>query len=400
MTGAVKLIWKVLIACILIPPIILLVIELFNVEMTGSQLATSLRSSIMMACDYYSQESYRSTAVSGNKVLSDAAPITFSHEDGHNTGNFNTVTVTTAVHSSEGDTAGLNGVFYTKSGTGDAMHKSCYDNLYGSKLTKVKSVFHSSNLNSAKSNAAYADYLPKRISHNGQDLVDFVDSKTTEMGGSQFVSDMLITPMNLGITYMDQDTLERICRYMLCQKLGGIVNSSSVNTTSPIRDDWLTGDSGTMDIRINYRGFLIRPSSFEITNIDYIHYDLTNNYDVEAFARLSGNSIETVNNYYPEEIIVASVQYEPSDIRYIGITAFQGILRWMASGRPWNGRVSGPQIQTNSDRFTGTDSTFGTGQVGSQGRGGSGWNRTGRDINSVGGTSAGTRGNIYYYTMT
>lgn len=318
---SVKTIFAVLIGTVFLLVCGTLFIEAINANVNGNNFSTDLRKSVQMACDYYSQESYRGTSVYGEATMANSTDIKYISSGGVE------VVLTDDTGRSLGD-------FYQ--GT---TPREIFDNLYTLEPARTR-------FSSAMASVGEASTFNNVTTGDGYDL--------------------MISPMNYGVTYMDKDTLERMARWCLCKTLT-IKNSDSAQM---IRDDWL--DDGK--VYINSGGFLVDINSFAIDDITYSKYDLTNVTQKEDFERLVGFELGPLND--TDEVIVANINCSV-DIKYIGIS-FLGHLLSMDMGGVDG--LDGGHTATNAGGLRSDASNTGA-------------------IGSTNTSNAKMRGNIVYYTM-
>lgn len=295
-----------------------LMIEFINANMNGNQFATDLRKSVMMACEYYSQESYR---VSGGTSTANGDPITYVDDTGANQ-------VLTDVDGS------VVGEFYEGS-----TPKDIFDNLY---------------IN-APNRGEFEHAMISDISSGS--YIDKIDD----------TKDLMISPMNYGITYMDKGTLEKIAKWTLCKNL----TIKNADAAEMLRTDW-TSDGR---LYINSGGFLVDILNFEISDITYHKFDLTDATDRSNFQAMTGYNINTLTD--TDEVIVADIQCSVP-IKYIGIS-FLGRLLDMDIG--------------------GVDGINGAGGSGPYNAGGLEEETTADPFLGSSGNMTRMHGNIYYYTV-
>lgn len=242
-----------------------LIIEFINVNMNGNQFATDLRKSVLMACEYYSQETYRT---SGGASSANAEPIIYRDATGDQ-----------VLTDTDGSVVGE---FYEGSTPQDI-----FNNLY----------------------------------INSPNRGEFEHAMISDIGSGSYLTmvddtkDLMISPMNYGITYMDKGTLEKIAKWTLCKNLT-IKNSDAAEM---LRNNW-TSDGR---LYINSGGFLVDILNFEISDITYHKFDLTTASGRDAFSSMTGYNISPFTS--TEEVIVADIHCSVP-IKYIGISFLGRLL--------------------------------------------------------------------------
>lgn len=316
---SVKTIFYTLIGTIVFLVCGTLIVEFINANTNGNQFATDLRKSVMMACEYYSQESYR---VSGGASTANGDPIIYEDAGGNQ--------VLTDLDGS------VVGEFYKGS-----TPKEIFDNLY----------------------------------INYPNRTEFETAMISDLSSGSYITmidntkDLMISPMNYGITYMDKGTLEKIAKWTLCKNL----TIKNADASEMLRSDW-TSDGR---LYINSGGFLVDILNFEISNITYHKFNLTDATDRNDFQTMTGYNINPLTD--TKEVIVADIQCSVP-IKYIGIS-FLGRLLDMDIG--------------------GVDGIGGAGGSGPYNAGGLRDETTADPYSYLGSGGKMTRmhGNIYYYTI-
>lgn len=269
----VKTIFKVLIGTLASIVAFCLIIESINATVNGNQFSTDLRKSVLTACEYYSQESFRrENAATGTTMANDNAGVYYNDATG----------AITEMRDSNGIRYGD---FYIGTTSDDV-----YNNLYG----------------------------PLRDT----EMAPAMGSGFSTFSGYRDAGYQM-TPMNLGYVYMDKDTLERIARYTLCRNLT-TSGYSAGGTVCDMIDTWLS-DDGDHTLYIKKGGFLVDINSFEITQIDYENIDLTTSVGRDRFESLTGRQITNTMGTDSNTVCVANIHCNVK-IKYVGISVLRQLI--------------------------------------------------------------------------
>ena len=145
------------------------------------------------------------------------------------------------------------------------------------------------------------------------------------------------TPLNIGIPYLDTETVQKIFRWNLTQILSNCNNENIVKDTS-----------GTP--YITYSGFRCYANQAQITNIQYEVFDVTTPEGKSKFFELTNINAdnlgfesdvaklqETMGINYDERsrICVAYIEYS-MPVSYVGITPIKNIFEFV-----WNSEADG-----------------------------------------------------------
>lgn len=275
----VKTIFKVLIGTLACLVAFCLIIESINATVSGNQFSTDLRKSVLTACDYYSQESFRrESGMTGTTMANDNAGVYYEDSTG------SIVEMVDSDGTRYGD-------FYIGTTSNDV-----YNNIYGpAKDSEIALAL-------------------------GSDLTKFQDYRS---------EGLYLTPMNLGYVYMDKDTLERIARYTLCRNLT-ISGYSSGGTVCDMIDTWLA-DDGDGTLYIKKGGFLVDINSFEITGIDYGKFDLSTSTGRDGFEALTGRHMNNTMGTESNIVSVANIHCDVK-IKYVGISVLRQLIEMGIQG--------------------------------------------------------------------
>ena len=330
----VKTIFKVLIGRIVIMALSSIIIEIINISVISLQLTQISKLACRQSAVLFSQETYKERA------------------DGAVTGGSTSMN---SVMTNDGG-AYIDGNFYGYGLTAEQI----YLNIYSSDdfknwvdSTEVeKGRWKSVDLiNRAVNNPSSLNVtLPTNVNDPNYDAL--VEDYTDAMLAKSY-KNVMMTPLNMGVPYMDKTVLEKIFRWNLAQL------TSDCNP-SQIRQD----DSG--NYCVFYKGFRVYADQATLQNIEYRVYDLEDISDKQAFERLT--HINTDKLGFDDSLIDYLGGYENDDERkrvcvvglefnipvaYDGVTPIKSIMNYV-----WNQSVEGLDgTQSNQNTQVWNDST-------------------------------------------
>lgn len=316
----VKDVFKILIGTILVIVISMLLVEYLNVTSTSTFMKGILTNSIENSCDFFAQETYKKANTgNGGKIL--------------NSGNAESIKDSTGVEA-------VSGTFFLPAG---GTKEQVYNTLYGK-----NSPFHKwyNKNNGAKNGDGIATSV-KGVWRNLDMLASGLGINTISLSAAEKTmgksyKENMMTPLNLGIPYLDENTVERICRYNLVAnfsegKANNIVTDPNKRAGGAVkRLDIDTGSYVQAPRYVQYRGFRIYYDSFDIEKISYIIYDITDETQRKEFfdvtniqaSNLYGGFIEHLDER--KYIGVAKIDYN-IDIDYVGMTPAAKVLNFANS---------------------------------------------------------------------
>lgn len=329
----VKGIFKTLIGTILFSVVILLFTEYLNVSSTATFMKGMLTSSIENSCDFFAQETYKSDGASGGTI----------NDSGNGAD----------IKDFYGSTA-ISGRFFRGSGREDI-----YNNLYGSN-SPFASWYRNGGVKGTWKNL---DMLASGIGLVAPSL----SSSEKEMGKSY--AENMMTPLNLGVPYIDKATVERICRWNIVANFSegrstNIISEANVKRRATeggagVHQDITrlnsSGNAVNIPGYVQYKGFRIYYDSFKINNIRYKIYDLSTSSGKSAFEKLTninaeglyGGNIAGLAGNERAKIGVAEIEYS-IDIDYVGITPVAKALNFATNVSKVSGLDDGRSISRNT----------------------------------------------------
>lgn len=255
----VKGIFKALLGVIVVTVLGTLIVEVVNTTTTSHYLQMTLDTSMNTACQYFSQESYKkASGTRGN--LSGIPSI-----DGGN----------------------VSGSFYEGSSEEDI-----FNNLY-----RNSSDFQSF----ANAHSGTWKYLGEFFS-----------------GSNALLADNLVTPSNMGITYLDKPTIQRMARWNLTKLLANGYPDNIRGAGS--------------NYYVSYKGFKVFTNSLQVTNIEYTEIPMTDFRFKEYTNLVAGNLGVDLSDKERATICVADVSYTVP-ISYVGITPIGKVTYYVSNKR-------------------------------------------------------------------
>ena len=313
----VKTIFKVLLGTIILMVVGSLVIEMINITTTSLQMTQISRIACRQSAVLFSQETYK------DREYDSRAGGTVNLD---------------SVVASDGSTY-IEGNFYGNGATPEEIYTSLYTS------SEFKEWLESAAVD--KGNWKSIDLIDRALNRPDSLNVAFPSDATSPGFESQMQEyndamtaktyrDVMMTPLNMGVPYMDHDTLEKIFKWNLAQL-------TSDCKADAIRQD----DNGAYCVY--YKGFRVYADLATITNLEYRVYDITSAADEEEFRELT--SIDPDNLGYDDSLIQYLGGYENDDerericvvgiefsvpIAYEGITPIRSIFDWV-----WDQEVVG-----------------------------------------------------------
>lgn len=276
--------FKILVGTLVIMLVSTMALEVGNMQLTAPMITQYVNTSINQACQLFGQETYK---------RADAQDI------------------------NEANLVGLDGATVSGDFYGSANPTQIYNSLYGSGSDFV---------DWAKDHAYTWSTLDNLLA--GLNIPAGIGDKKV---GDVYVETKM-TPLNLGITYLDQGTIQKIARWNLTNLLcDGIENGG--------RLDRLRRDAN--GVYVQYKGFKVYTGELRVEGIDYEVVSLMQQYgkdylmkyghlDADKLLANMGGALDERGN-----ICFATVRYS-LPIKYDGITNLKRITEFF-----WNKQVDG-----------------------------------------------------------
>ena len=279
MSSGIKSIFKILIGFTFFVTVGMLLIEVYNLLIASELLKSTAHTTLERSCDYFAQESYKNK--SGNAYQLSG-------------------------YGGSADTS-LNGQFYYGSDS------QVYDRLY-------------------TNSAEFATYVKKfkdkyrklKVLGKGLGITNDVLFDGEDAIGSYYRQG-LVTPLNIGIAYLDRGTVEKIFKWELVAVL-----------SSGQEDMIITNPADGSNPYVLYKGFRIYYNSIhvDLDEKSYKVYDLFNSDDKKKFEELTNIEVDDymlrarINESDERRyIVVANINYKVR-VGYEGITPIRRLFQW------------------------------------------------------------------------
>ncbi len=329
---SVKGIFKALIGTVLIIVVSSLIIEMINLTISALELTQISRIACRQAAVLFSQETYKDRGGSG--------------------------TISMANSLTENGSLYVSGEFYKELGSSpESIYKSLYTKTAFTDWLDSTPSNHSSKkmieywnnirlIDLGLSQSSVKDLGSINITDE-DDMKEYTDSVTAK----SYV-DVMMTPLNMGVPYLDKDTTEKIFKWNLAQM-------TSNCDQSLIRDDPSKSSLGNF---VYYKGFRVFANDAKITGLEYKVYELNNPSDLAEFSSIThiDNAASlgfTYGGGY--EDYIGSSEDERSNVCIVGINydipiSYEGItpLRRLAEF-VWGYDVDGYVAQGSGDATDG-----------------------------------------------
>lgn len=309
MSGGVKSIFKAIVGTMSIMLISFFVIEYYNISVASPQLKTMTQVALRQSCQYFAQESYKDGSgnayqIKGAGGLADPS---------------------------------LDGKFYLY-----ADAQKTYDTLYKNSSdfkNYIQNIVHPKLKQNTWRNLDLLGYAmgipPERTLKNGEDVL------------AKYYLDDMLTPLNIGVIYLDKNTLTKIFRW----ELVNILMNGEPNMV--IQETPGNNDSNY----VFYKGFRLYYNSIQIKNIQYTIYNLDNSSDAKAFQELTNIDVEDYiarSNIGGDDerkyVAIATLQYDMR-VGYEGITPIKRAFQWAVNRETGRAQVKGDPINSVDRRY-------------------------------------------------
>lgn len=301
----VKTIFKVILLTIIVTVMSSLIIELFNLQTTSLQLSSISKMSARQACVFFSQETYKRS-------------------------DFKDVNTTNLIGIDGGE---VSGTFYDTDMVPSSWHSKITEMNKGDAAITDESlgIYADLYLNSTEFRKFLSDYAD-----NWESLRVYSAALTSAgddpWGIGEYYVTSLMTPLNMGVPYLDHDSVERIFKW----NLTSILNNGQLTGTN------LTNFKGTgTDAYVLYKGFRVYVNRATIDNLEYQLLDLSNSDDAAKFEEYTNIKAATITNNSTgptderNKVLVVGVEYTVP-MSYEGITPIKHVMQFA-----WDTKVSG-----------------------------------------------------------
>lgn len=301
---SVKGVFKTLIGTMLLIVFSSLFVEYINITATTTFMNGMMSRSVEKSCDYFAQETYKNDGADGDVP---------------------------SIVDSNGNTF-CSGAFYT------AGKEETYRSLYGtdSAFADWYNSEYSTNMKAQAGTGNKPLWLNLEILAKGLKLnTGSLTSGDTALGKS-YVENMM-SPLNLGIPYLDKDTVTKIAQWNLTYNLSEGFNSRlHMNETENV-----SGNTVALRPYVMYHGFRVFTKDLEINSIDYEVYDIrtkagrdnfedkTNMLAAQLYGGEDENDIANIANLDERAYIgVATINYTVP-MQYVGVTPMRSIINFV-----------------------------------------------------------------------
>ena len=265
----VKTIFKVLIGTIFMVVLTAVIIEMVNINLVGYQVNQLSRLSFKLACEYFSQETYKRE----DAFLGNMPPI--KDKNGYEV---------------------ITGTFYNGETT-----NAVYDNLY-------------------KNNPKFKNWALQRQGI-WQDLdrlligMGLTGGGGAEQAAGEFYYTSRMTPLNLNITYLDEEAVEKIARWHIGKIFStGNPHNANASSSRPY---------------VKFKGFRIYPQEVVLNKIEYEEINIID--EPDKFTEITGINPSglTQDGSGDERAIVSIASLEFTvPVAYEGVTPLKQIIRF------------------------------------------------------------------------
>lgn len=299
---SVKTIFKTIIGTMVLMALISIVLEYFNVSTTSLQLQGMTKMSVRQACVFFGQETYKRNDA-GVSNVDDLYGV---------------------------DGAQISGTFYTGGTT-----KGIYDSLYKYN-TKFKgwAQTYSGNWSTLKS-------LVNGLNGTGSG---------TEGDISKFYVESMMTPLNVGVPYLDREVVQRIAIWNLTSILnngqyrgddGKAITADEIHSGLIIDRPLMNLYGSGTDSYVLYKGFKVFVNQLTVKDIEYRIVDLTTSSGKADFKKYTNMDASVVTDKTEgssderNKVCLAGISYSVP-MQYAGITPIKKVMEYT-----WNRQVAG-----------------------------------------------------------
>lgn len=300
---SIKGVFKTLIGTMLLIVFSSLFVEYINITATTTFMNGMMSRSVEKSCDYFAQETYKNDGADGDVptiVDSKGAPF-------------------------------CSGTFYT------GNKEQVYNSLYGSGSAFAD--WYNSDYRQMKLQAGVGDkpmWLNLEILAKGLNMNSGALTSGDTALGKSYVENMM-SPLNLGIPYLDKDTVTKIAQWNLTYNLSeGFKERLHMN-----ENDDASGNGVALRPYVVYHGFRVFTKDLKINSIDYKVYDIrtkagrknfedkTNMVAAQLYGGKNKDDIATIANLDERAYIgVATINYTVP-MQYVGVTPMRSIINFV-----------------------------------------------------------------------
>lgn len=300
---SIKGVFKTLIGTMLLIVFSSLFVEYINITATTTFMNGMMSRSVEKSCDYFAQETYKNDGADG-----DVPTITDSK-----------------------GTPFCSGAFYT------AGKEETYRSLYGTDSAFTD--WYNSDYRQMKLQAGVGDkpmWLNLEILAKGLNMNSGALTSGDTALGKSYVENMM-SPLNLGIPYLDKETVTKIAQWNLTYNLSeGFKERLHMN-----ENDDASGNGVALRPYVVYHGFRVFTKDLKIDSINYEVYDIrteagrknfedkTNMLAAQLYGGENKDDIANIANLDERAYIgVATINYTVP-MQYVGVTPMRSIINFV-----------------------------------------------------------------------
>lgn len=274
---SVKTIFKVLIGTIVIILVSTIVLEIYNTMTVSVQLNQIMKLACRQACETFSKETYKY----GRNELSNIYDCD-------------------------------NQLFISGDIYGNKSAKDIYKSLYGGNEFKD---WVQTKIRIGDSNTYYWDSLRLLVKGIHNDMTGLTENEKVL---AETYSNMMLTPSNLGVPYLDKDIVTKLYKWGLTKILSNC-------------DPDLIKANSRGNRYVDYKGFRVYTSDAKVSNLDYEIFDISKDNDKKrlySLTSINADNIDISTEANSKYICVVGVEYTV-ELEYKGITPLSNILRYI-----------------------------------------------------------------------
>ena len=314
---SVKGIFKALIGTILLIVTSFMAIELINVTISALELTQISKIAARQAAVLFSQETYKGRGGAGTVAWPDVV--------GYDGGKY------------------ISGKFYGNYTGAEEIYKSIYtsskftnwlDDSPSNHSVKMNDYWRNVRLINRALNGSLNLTMPTNL-EDTSGLQDYTDSLIAK----SYV-DVMMTPLNMGVPYLDIDIVQNIFRWNLAQM------TSDCNSSLIRKDPYSTEASLRNEYFVYYNGFRVFAQNAEITELDYQVYklkDASDNTKFQEITHIDPNQLGFeynmdylgIDDDERQNICIVGINYK-IPMSYEGITPLRRLAEFV-----WNYDVKG-----------------------------------------------------------
>lgn len=325
----VKTIFKVLIGTTILIVVSALTIEYFNIATTAMQIRQISNIACEQASILFSQETYKRRETSGSINMS---PVLDGGGNEFVSGKF--------YNSISADS------IYTEIYTSDEFKKWCESSA------AIKGNWESIKIINLALNNSNRQY---------NNETNYGETDVNKLAKSY--REVLMTPLNMGIPYLDKTTVDRMFKWNITK----ILSNCDSDLITP------ANESTTGEAYVRFKGFKVFTARARITNLEYKVFNLNDNSERAEFKNIT--NIDPTNIGFDTDIVTGDLSSdERSRICLVGITynvpmAYEGITPLKSIiAYVWDTKVKG--VNSNTDRSNAIEYRFNDNAIGNMTSGG------------------------------